>query len=124
MGTVPYDEAIAPLMAESNRDLDRFVETVQADIQDDCDRAFGGTVPAPKPLTAEEANRFAYHPPKDARAMAAHEAVRLHAHRLADALADLVPAGRHREHAINAVQEAMLWANAGIACDLNPPQDG
>lgn len=68
-------------------------------------------------LTAEEANRFAYHPPVNDTVKLAHESVRAKCLELAQFLTTVVPAGRHRSLTITAMQEAMMWANAGIACD-------
>jgi hypothetical protein len=68
------------------------------------------------PLTLEEINRFAYHPANEITGPL-HESIRGHALGLAQAIAERVPAGRHRACALTAVQEAMMWANAGIACD-------
>lgn len=52
-----------------------------------------------------------------------HDAVRAAAAAYAAALAAVVPGGRHRALALTAVQESMMWANAGIACDT-PREDG
>ncbi len=74
------------------------------------------------PLTDEERERFRFHPATDVTGPR-HETVRIAAEAFAVELAELVPAGRHRALALTAVQEAMMWANAGIACDT-PGKDG
>lgn len=59
-------------------------------------------------------NRFKFHPatvdtgPK-------HEAVRELCHNLAVDIHRLVPPGREQAVAITKIEEAMFWANAGIA---------
>lgn len=82
-------------------------------------------VEAPAPgamrLSDEERNRFRFHPATPATGPR-HDAVRKAAERFAAELAEVVPAGRHRALALTAAQEAMVWANAGIACDT--PEEG
>ena len=60
-------------------------------------------------------NRFGYHPPKDDATKSQHELVRGLCFGLAMELVSLVPAGRELALAVTAVEEAMMWANAGIA---------
>jgi hypothetical protein len=36
---------------------------------------------------------------------------------LAHRVADRVPVGRHQALALSALQEALMWSNAAIACD-------
>lgn len=60
-------------------------------------------------------NRFEYHPADTEERRDAHTAVRLAALRLAEDVLELVPAGREQSLAITKVEEAMFWANAGIA---------
>ena len=72
-------------------------------------------------LTDEERARFAYHPATPATGPL-HDAVRTAALAYATALAAVVPAGRHRALALTSVQESMMWANAGIACDTPRPE--
>ena len=63
------------------------------------------------------ANRFAHHPPRDASVADRHARVRVQALALALEIESLLPAGAAREKAtaITKVEEAMMWANAGIA---------
>lgn len=65
----------------------------------------------------ELTHRFAYHPPRDDAAVAAHETVRAKAFELARQLDELLPADRPREKALvqTHIEEAMMWANAAIA---------
>jgi hypothetical protein len=71
------------------------------------------------PLSDEERRRFRSHPPtpdtgpRHDRIRAAHLA-------LAEIVAEIVPAGRHRSLALTALQESMMWANAAVACDTKP----
>ena len=75
-----------------------------------------------QPLTDEERRRFRFHPATEVTGPL-HDSIRGHALGLAEAIAERVPFGRHRNLALTAVQEAMMWANAGIACDT-PREDG
>lgn len=67
-------------------------------------------------LTAEEVERFRFHPATPTTGPR-HDVVRAAAAAFAASLAEVVPAGRHRALALTAAQEAMMWANAAIACD-------
>ena len=64
---------------------------------------------------ADLEHRFAYHPPKDAERVQAHEAVRAFTGRLARDFENLLPNGREKSLAITKLEEAMFWANAAIA---------
>lgn len=77
--------------------------------------------PGTQPLTDEERGRFAYHPATSVTGPL-HDSIRGHALGLAEAIAERVPLGRHRSLALTAAQDAMMWANAGIACDTR--EDG
>jgi hypothetical protein len=57
---------------------------------------------------------FTYHPPKGDQA-ARYERIRGAALSFAALICDLSPESRERTHAINKIQEAVMWANAGIA---------
>lgn len=72
--------------------------------------------PQRKVLQADERHRFVFHPATPATGPR-HDAVRAAAIAFAERIAELVPDGRHRALALTAVQEAMMWANAAIACD-------
>lgn len=62
-------------------------------------------------------NRFEYHPPKDDETRLAHELVRETMLRAAQIIAEKVPDGRELSLAVTKLEEAMMWANAGIARD-------
>lgn len=59
-------------------------------------------------------NRFAYHSP-DAAKVILHEEARAAAYELAKFIDIYVPDGREKALAMTKVEEAMMWANAGIA---------
>lgn len=65
-------------------------------------------------------NRFTYHPPKDAAAVQAHEAVRAALKTTAHFVAGAIPAGREAALALTKLEEAMFWANAAIAREVAP----
>jgi hypothetical protein len=68
------------------------------------------------PLSADDlSNRFDYHKPADPQTVQDHEEVRAKAKDLAVVLNRLVPPGREHALAITKLEEAMMWANAGIA---------
>lgn len=71
------------------------------------------------PLSPEAASRFQYHPATEDTAPL-HNAARTKAADFAEWITENVPNGRHQSLALTAVQEAMMWANAGIACDTAP----
>jgi hypothetical protein len=65
--------------------------------------------------TPEDLDKFfTYHAPRGDQAdryLAIRQAARL----FAETVVNLTPQSRERTHAINRVQEAVMWANAGIA---------
>lgn len=60
-------------------------------------------------------NRFDYHPPKDQETIKNHEDIRDRAYSFALVLDEIVPDSREKAVAITKIEEAMMWANAGIA---------
>lgn len=69
----------------------------------------------PKTLLKDRlANDFTYHPPTPAQ-VTIYEAIRGQAHELASILIDEVPVGRELSLALTKLEEAVFWANAGIA---------
>ena len=59
-------------------------------------------------------NDFRYHPATEETAPK-HEFVRAVCRRAANELLEVVPAGRKQSLALTKLEEAMFWANAGIA---------
>lgn len=63
---------------------------------------------------------FTYHPPSPEQ-VPVYERLRGETHDLADLFAAHVPAGVERDRAFAALREAVMWANAGIACAAPAP---
>ena len=61
-------------------------------------------------------NWFTYHPPKVDQPER-YAGIRNQAHDLALVIQLNVPAGPERTEAIKKLREAVMWANAGIACN-------
>lgn len=64
-------------------------------------------------------NDFGYHK-ATAETGPMHDEVRAHFKALAIWASDWVPAGREQSLMLTALQEAQMWANAAIACNLSP----
>jgi hypothetical protein len=64
--------------------------------------------------SADLVNRFTYHYPKPGQAED-YEFLRDMAHEFSSAIDDIVPEGREKSLAITKLEEAVSWANAGIA---------
>ena len=60
-------------------------------------------------------NAFTYHPPTDEQ-VAHYEHLRKMGRALATQIANRCPASPERTIALNKVREAVMWANAAIAC--------
>lgn len=68
------------------------------------------------PLSAADIdNRFDFHPATTAEKRGEHGSIREACKTLAHTLDARVPAGRERALALTHLEEAMFWANAGIA---------
>lgn len=63
----------------------------------------------------ELANRFKHHPPREQHVVDKHEQVREIIMNAVDELEKIVPGGREQALMITAMEQAMMWANAGIA---------
>lgn len=63
----------------------------------------------------ELGHRFAFHPADTEGKRQAHAAVRGECLDLATFIQTIVPKGREQSLAITKIEEAMMWANAGIA---------
>ena len=61
--------------------------------------------------------RFAFHPANSEKRRAQHQEVRERCYALALAMNELVPSGRHAALGLTALEEAMHWFNAALACD-------
>jgi len=68
----------------------------------------------------ELARRFAYHAPLSDTRRQAHENIRGQIGRLAQFVVHTVPAGREQALAVTKLEEAMMWANAGLARAADP----
>lgn len=64
---------------------------------------------------ADIENRFAFHAATTDEKRDAHTSVRQACRRLADFVNENVPDGREKAVAITHIEDAMMWANAGIA---------
>ena len=62
-------------------------------------------------------NRFKFHPATEVTGPL-HDKIRLDAQYMAEQILTLVPPGRHQACALTALQEMMMWCNAGIAIDI------
>lgn len=60
-------------------------------------------------------NRFAFHPANTEEKKNLHGSIRVHCLVLAKYINERVPEGREKSLAITHLEEAMMWANAGIA---------
>lgn len=58
--------------------------------------------------------RFTYHPPKGDQAFR-YEKLRFNGRNLADMINELVPESREKSLAMTNLEQAVMWANAGIA---------
>jgi hypothetical protein len=71
------------------------------------------------PATHESVgNDFSFHPATDITAEL-HDATRQKFANMAHWTIDNVPDGEARNECVNRLREAMMWANAAIACDTN-----
>ena len=64
-------------------------------------------------------NDFGFHPATE-ETKPKHESIRIHARELAEFLIDTCPPSRELSLSLTALQEASMWANAAVACNLAP----
>jgi hypothetical protein len=62
-------------------------------------------------------NWFTYHPPSNPREIVAYEEIRAGGRLLARQIVELAPPSRERSTALAKVREAVMWANAAVACN-------
>jgi len=68
------------------------------------------------PVTkADLEKRFDYHPPGSNKVKDQFGTIRFACKELAETVVTLVPEGREQSTALTKIEEAMMWANAGIA---------
>ena len=71
----------------------------------------------PKAMSHDDVARwFKYHAPPDEATIEAHRRIRAMGKRFAKDILLQTPIGREQTIAIRKVREAVMWANAGIAC--------
>lgn len=66
-------------------------------------------------------DRFAFHPATEVTGPI-HDEIRREFAAQAEVVLRLAPPGRHQNLALTALQEAMMWCNAAVACD-HPDRD-
>lgn len=72
-------------------------------------------------ITYEEIDeRMDHHPPTSPVTGDAHATVRLLVKACAKAVKDILPPGRETALFLTSIQEALMWANASIACNGGP----
>lgn len=71
-------------------------------------------------MTPDLAHRFEYHPPSSDEVRVAHERVRGYLLGVAQELDGLLPDGREKSLVFTHLEEAMFWANAAVARNMNP----
>lgn len=60
---------------------------------------------------------FSYHAPKDDAQMAAYKAIRAAGKALAETVLEYCPDSADKTVAIRTIREAVMWANASVACE-------
>lgn len=67
--------------------------------------------------------RFAHHPPRSDEVIHRHEMIRAEIKHTAYRVRQMVPQGREQSLALTKLEEAMMWANAGIARGISAKAD-
>ena len=65
-------------------------------------------------------NLFRYHPPVDQDQRMRYETIRERGLYFAEYINENVPDGHEKSMAVDRIREAVMWANAGIACNEAP----
>lgn len=94
---------------------DRLAGDTAADIAKRADEYLAFLSPNPAPVVIDLDQRFDHHPPSSDTVAQTHEDVRSVCKQAAAFIAQKVPYGREHSLALTALEEAMFWANAGIA---------
>lgn len=68
-------------------------------------------------------NLFSYHPPLDSQ-IPKYGHIRSVGKQFAEEILRLTPKSREQTIAINKIREAVMWANAAIACNENESEAG
>lgn len=79
--------------------------------------------PADAPTKTELVRRMGYHPVVSPEQADAYEANRTKAIALANHFVRTTPVSREQSLALTALQEALMWANAAIACNSGAGSD-
>lgn len=66
--------------------------------------------------------RFGFHPATD-QTRGLHQSVRQTFMETAEILSQILPESREKSLAFTALQEAAMWSNAAVACNLAPQVD-
>ena len=77
--------------------------------------------PGAHPISdADLQDSFGYHPPRNADVADAHQKAREATLEYARKLNAIVPDGREKSLMKTKIEEALMWANKGIAVDVGP----
>lgn len=78
--------------------------------------AHDNTHSAPQAQDDALTNWFTHHPPADGRAVQAYQEIRNGGRELAELITGECPPSPERDTAVKKIREAVMWANASIAC--------
>lgn len=118
----PGDRVLVHLLRQmSAEEVDRLAKGLAKRYPDVGFTFIDGAKVAVKVSEPDLDNWFTYHPPGEGD-VEAYGHIRVSGRRLAEAIVAEVPPSRERDKALEAVREAVMWANAGRAC--NPASGG
>src|SRR5882724_6967501 len=80
-------------------------------------RRIGAAMSAQQPTTRDIENWFTFHPVADNKQRHAYELIRSMGRSFASQIVASVPDGPEKEEAIKHLRSAVMWANAGVACN-------